>query len=248
MTQGEKAEAFRNLHTADTPLLLTNIWDVGSAKTVADTGAKALATGSWSVAAAHGYGDGEKLPLELVLANLERIVASVGLPVSLDIEAGYSKTPEGVGKTITAVLKAGAVGINLEDQMIGGGGLYGTESQCERIRSAREAAERTGTALFINARTDIYLQADPATYSEEPLTEAVRRGNAYAEAGADGFFVPGLRDAAVIKTLCQHVLLPLNIMTMDDTLTTAQLAALGVARISAGPRPYIAAMNTLKNG
>lgn len=247
MTQQEKAEAFRTLHVKGAPLVLTNIWDAGSAKIVADTGAKALATGSWSVAAAHGYKDGEKIPLELVLGNLECIVASVAIPVSLDVEAGYSKTAEGVGETVAAVLKAGAVGINLEDQMIGGEGLYGIEPQCERIRSAREASERTGTALFINARTDSYLQADPTTYSEEHLTEAVRRGNAYAEAGADGFFVPGLGDAVAIKTLCQQIPLPLNLMMTDDTPTIAQLAALGVARISAGPRPYIASMNILKN-
>ena len=246
MTQQEKADLFARLHVRGEPLFLTNIWDAGSAKVVAESGAKAVATGSWSVAAAHGFEDGEALPLELVLANLRRIVASVALPVSLDIESGYGESADEVATTITSVLEAGAIGVNLEDQIIGGEGRYSAQAQSERIGAARSAAERTSIALFINARTDIYLQAKPEEHGKAHLGEAISRARAYAEAGAGGFFAPGLRDAEAIKTLCQAAPLPVNIMLTDDTPDVQKLAALGVARISTGPGPYRRAMDVLK--
>jgi 2-methylisocitrate lyase-like PEP mutase family enzyme len=246
MTQQDKARLFKQLHEVDTPLLLTNIWDAGSARAVAEAGAKAIATGSWSVAAAHGYSDGEKLPLTLVLANLERIVASVDLPVSIDIEAGYSTTPEGIAETVTAILIAGAVGINLEDQIIGSGKRYDIQAQVERIHAARNAAQNFGLDLFINARTDVYLQAELLTHSEKHLEEAIERGYEYAGAGANGFFVPGLRHSKAIATLCKELSLPVNIMLLENTPSEEELASLGVARISKGPRPYLAAMNSLR--
>ena len=192
------------------------------------------------------FEDGEVLPLELVLANLERIVSSVSLPVSLDLESGYGKTPAEVAATVEKVLEAGAVGVNLEDQIIGSEGRYSVRTQRERIGAVRAAAERAGISLFINARTDIYLQARPEEHSEAHLEEAVSRARAYADAGASGFFAPGLRDAEAIKTLCDTSPLPVNIMLTDDTPDIQQLAALGVARVSAGPGPYKRAMEALK--
>jgi len=125
--QKGRAQRFRELHVKGDPLILFNIWDAGSAKAVASTGAKAVATGSWSVAAAQGFDDGEQLPLELMLENLKRIVASVNLPVSCDVEGGYGSQLADVAETVAKVLAAGAVGINFEDQIIGEKGLYSVE-------------------------------------------------------------------------------------------------------------------------
>lgn len=237
-TQQESAERFAQLHVRGEPLILVNIWDAGSAKVVAQSGAKAVATGSHSVAAAHGFEDREALPLDLALANLERIVMSVALPVSIDIESGYGERPAEVASTIRKVLERGAVGVNLEDQIIGGAGRYSVQAQCGRIQAAREVAENLGIALFINARTDVYLQTAPQDHGEAHLEEAVERANAYAEAGASGFFAPGLRSATSIERLCEASPLPVNIMLTGNTLTITELAALGVARISLGPGPY----------
>ncbi len=243
--QNSYAQRFNGLHVKGKPLTLFNVWDVGSAKAVADSGAEALATGSWSVAAAHGFSDGENLPLKLLLENLERIVAGVDLLVSCDIESGYGSQPAMVAETIAQVIAAGAVGVNLEDQIIGGEGLYSVEDQHERIRAAREAAEYAGVRLFINARTDIFLKRDTADYNREALEEALSRAEAYADAGANGFFVPGLTDTRSIEMLCDRSPLPINIMVLPTTLSPTQLADLGVARISYGPSPYRRAMETL---
>ena len=245
MTQQALAEHFTTLHAKGDPLVLVNIWDAGSARVVTESGAKALATGSWSVAAAHGFDDGERLPLELVLANLKRIVASVDLPVSVDIEGGYGVTPTAVATTVRSVIVAGAVGINLEDQVIGGEGLYDAEQQVERIRAARRVADEAGISLFINARTDVYLQAEPAAHGETHLTEAVERSAAYAEAGASGFFVPGLRDINAIQALCERSPLPVNVMV--DGAPSSGLKAV-VSRVSSGPTPYRQAIERLRQG
>ena len=245
MNQREQAEHFAHLHVEGKPLILVNVWDAGSAKVIAAAGAKAIATGSASVAAAHGFEDGELLPLDLVLANLERIVASVALPVSADIEGGYGKGPDEVAKTVKKVLDVGATGINVEDQIIGGEGRYSVSEQCQRIGAVRDVADKSSIPLFINARTDIYLQANPKDHGEKHLAEAVERAKAYAQAGADGFFAPGLRDPKAIHDLCEQLPLPINVMLTDDTLTLEELAALGVARVSYGPRPYRQVMESL---
>lgn len=243
--QRSYAQSFNDLHVKGQPLVLFNIWDAGSARAVADSGAKALATGSWSVATAHGFSDGENLLLELLLGNLKRIVASVDLPVSCDIESGYGLQPEVVAQTVAQVIATGAVGVNLEDQQIGGEGLYSVEDQCKRIRAAREAAERTRVPLFINARTDIFLKRSPEDHNQEALEEALSRAEAYADAGANGFFIPGLTNAKGIEMLCNRTLLPINVMVLPTSPLPAQLANLGVARISYGPSPYRQAMETL---
>ncbi|MFL5183823.1 MAG: isocitrate lyase/phosphoenolpyruvate mutase family protein, partial [Microvirga sp.] len=113
--QMTKAQTFKALHVPGDPIILFNAWDAGSAKAVAASGAKAIATGSWSVAAAHGFEDGEHMPLDIALANLERIVAATDLPVTIDLESGYGTTAEEVGATVARALQAGAIGCNLED-------------------------------------------------------------------------------------------------------------------------------------
>lgn len=237
-TQREKANAFRRLHVKGTPLILFNIWDAGSARTIEHAGAKAVATGSWAVAAANGFEDGEKLPLELALNNVERIVATVALPVTLDFEGGYATHLPELKENIRKVIAVGAVGINFEDQIVGGDGLYAIEDQSARIKTVREASEEASIPLFINARTDVFLKTYPREHDEIDLEEAVQRARAYAEAGASGLFAPGLRDQEFIKELCDRSPIPVNIMVLPDTPPTKILAQQGVARISYGAGPY----------
>lgn len=245
-TQRERADIFRNLHVKGNPLILFNIWDAGSAKAIEEAGAKAIATGSWSVAAANGFYDGEKLPFDFALANLERIVGSVDAPVTIDLEGGYATDNSELKENIKKVIKAGAIGINFEDQIVGGEGLYTIEDQCARIETIREAAEQVSIPLFINARTDVFLKTYPARHDQAQLDEVVRRTAAYAQAGADGLFSPGLRDTDFIKKLCEYSPIPVNIMVLPDTQPTDVLAKLGVARISYGPEPYQRMMEALK--
>ena len=238
LSQIERALLLKSLHVKGDPLIVFNIWDAGSAKALQEVGAKVIATGSWSVAAAHGYEDREKLPLDLVLANLKRIVASVSLPVTIDLEGGYGRSPAEVQATVLRVLQAGAVGINFEDQIVGGKGLYAIEDQCARIRAIRTAAEDAQIPLFLNARTDIFLKSSPETHNERHLEEALERASAFSESGASGFFAPGLRNADYIGKLCAISSLPVNILALADTPSPRRLAELGVARISYGPLPY----------
>ncbi len=237
-TQKEKAGVFGDLHIKGDPLIVFNIWDAGSAKAVEDAGAKAIATGSHSVAAANGYDDGQHVPMELALSNLERIVASVSLPVTVDFEGGYAADVAELRPNIAKVINAGAIGINFEDQVVGGEGLYSIEDQSRRIAAVRESADEKAIPLFINARTDVFLKTYPGAHSDEQLDEVVARSKAYAEAGASGLFAPGLRDANLIRKLCERSPLPVNIMVLPDTPSNKQMAELGVARISYGPGPY----------
>ena len=246
ITQPESAQYFQNLHIKGDPLILFNAWDAGSAQAIQEIGAKAIATSSWSVAAAHGYEDGEKLPFDLVLENLKRIIASVEIPVTIDLEGGYGQSPTQVKETVTKVIEAGAVGINVEDQIVGKDELYSIEDQCARIKAIREAAELTSIPLFINARTDLFFKAEPTDHNDDLLEESIRRVNAYTESGASGFFAPGLREAKHIEKLCKLSPLPINVMVLPDMPSSKQLTELGVARISYGPGPYCQAMDALK--
>jgi 2-methylisocitrate lyase-like PEP mutase family enzyme len=245
-SQTERADLFKSLHIKGEPLILFNVWDAGSARAIEEVGAKAIATGSWSVAAAQGYADGQQIPLEFALANLKRIVASVDLPVTIDLEGGYGDSPSELKESVAKVIDAGAVGINFEDRIVGGTGLYSIEGQRARIEALREASEETTIPLFINARTDVFLKADPASHSEEHLEEALRRATLYAEAGASGFFAPGLTNAKYIERLCEASSLPVNILVVPDVPSSKQLATLGVARISYGASPYRLMTEALK--
>ena len=238
MDQIEKANLFASLHKKGNPLVLFNIWDAGSAKAVSEAGARAVATGSWSVAAAQGSADGEKLPLDLAIENLRRIVGAVDLPVTLDFEGGYAESPDELKTNISRVIDAGAVGINFEDQIVGGEGLYSIGQQSARIRAIREASDQSGIPLFINARTDVFLKALPADETEEQLNEVIERASAYVKAGASGLFAPGLRNADMIRRLCESSPLPVNIFVIPGVPSNAEMAALGVSRISYGPGPY----------
>lgn len=243
--QQEAARLFQALHVPGTPLVLFNAWDAGSARAVADAGAKAIATGSWSVAAANGFADGENLPREFAMENLRRIVAAVALPVTIDLESGYGETPAAVAATVAAALDAGAIGCNLEDSFPADGSLRDVADQVARLVAARRAADDAGIAMYLNARTDVFFQKPAAAHDMAMVDAALERARAYADAGASGLFVPGVVAEALIARIAAASPLPVNIMAMPGVPDRKRLAELGVARISHGPGPYRGAMRWL---
>ncbi|WP_232376700.1 isocitrate lyase/PEP mutase family protein [Amycolatopsis aidingensis] len=227
-----KALALRSLHE-DGTLVLPNAWDAGSAVMIAEAGARAIATTSGGVAWSHGKPDGQRLSRNEMVGVIRAIAAAVDVPVTADIEGGYGPAPEDVAATVSAVVAVGAAGINLEDSVAGGGPLFTVAEQAARLRAAREAAARGGLAeLVINARTDVYLFGIGAP--EGRLDDVLTRASAYAEAGADCLFVPGLLDLEVLTALADEAPLPLNAMAMPGGPGIAELSASGVRRISTG--------------
>ena len=238
-----KFEPFARLHVPGDPLVLFNAWDVGSAQAVAKAGAKAIATGSASVAMANGFGDGQEVPMDFALDNARRIVETVELPVTVDFEGGYAVEPGEVGQILARLAATGAVGCNFEDQVVGGEALYSIEEQAARIAAVRSAV---GPDFFINCRTDLFLKAPQDTHDEAMLDEAIERVRAYAEAGASGYFVPMLGNLDMLRRLCAESPIPVNFMTYPGCPSNAEVAATGVARISHGPFPYMALMGQLE--
>lgn len=234
-----KVEQFRALHVPGDPLVLFNIWDAGSARAVADAGAKAIATGSYGVAESLGFKDGETVPLDLVLANLARIASVTDLPVTLDMEAGYGDTPAEIAASVGRARDAGAAGINIEDR------LPGTSDPLPVAEAAARIAAAAGTGVFVNARTDVYLGKMPEQLGPALVEQVLERARAYADAGASGLFVPFLGDHPSIAAICAGSPLPVNVLWGPGRGTRAELAALGVARISYGHGPWAAAMKWL---
>ena len=233
-------ETFAALHVPGDPVILYNIWDVGSAHAVAAAGAKALATGSHPVADANGWPDGQQVPIDFALANARRIVEAIELPLTVDFEGAYSTDPE-IGGANAAELKAtGAVGCNFEDQVIGGEGVHPLELQVRRIAAIRRAV---GDDFYINARTDLFLKTQ--TYDDALIDKVVERGKAFADAGASGFFVPRLAEPKQIERVVREVPLPLNVIAFPGAPDKKVWADAGVARISHGPFPHRALMKTL---
>jgi 2-methylisocitrate lyase-like PEP mutase family enzyme len=229
MTQINNANVFHGLHIRGQPVVLYNAWDAGSAAAIAEAGAKAIATSSAAVASAQGYDDGENLPLDLALQIVGRIVETVDVPVTVDFEGGYSDDDRELASNISKLLDVGVVGINFEDRLVKGNGMYGIEQQMKRIAAIRKAAEKKGVPLFINARTDVFLG------QTDDVAEAIERSRAYANAGASGFFIPGLTRDSDIRKIVEESPLPVNVMVMGGVSPVDKLAELGVARMSYGP-------------
>lgn len=229
-TQVKRAEALRQMHDRRDILLLPNAWDAGSARLLATHDFHAIATTSGGVAWALGYADGEQAPFDEILAVVRRIVRVVDLPVTVDFESGYGTTPAAVATSTHAVIATGATGINLEDGMPGHGPLRSIEDAATRIRAAREAATADGVPLVINARIDNWMHPtdDPAA----PLADATARARAYLVAGADCVYPIGLSDPRTIKTFIGAVDAPVNVMAGAGTPPLAELAKLGIARVS----------------
>ena len=231
MDQTSKAEAFTALHHSGEILILPNAWDAASAAVMADAGAKAVATSSAAVAWSHGYPDGDLLPLNLLLETIGAVARAAGdVPVTADIEGGYTDDLDRLAETIRAVVGVGAVGINLED------GRREPELHARKIEAARKAADTAGVALFINARTDVYLKG--LAEGHAAYVEATRRAETYRNAGASGIFVPGPSDADLIGRLADEIKLPLNMLLWPGIADAARLQALGVRRISSGTAPF----------
>ncbi len=222
----QTAAHFRSLHTSQKPLALSNAWDVASAVITEAAGATAIATTSAGVAWSLGFPDGDRLDRARAMAVVASIVKAVNVPVSADIEGGYSETLEGIAATVIELLEAGAVGINMED------GSRDPGDFAHRISAARDAARTAGRDLFINARTDVFLAG--AGTAEQQITEVLARAEKYVEAGADGIFVPGASDAGTIAALTAGISVPVNIMVGAGSLSVGELGRLGVARVSLG--------------
>lgn len=242
-----KAAAFLALHNSPPMLVLPNAWDVVSARLFQLEGFKAIGTTSAGIAATLGYPDGQRMTLAENLAVARRIAERIDLPISADIEAGYATSIDGVVHAARLTLEAGAVGVNLED---GTGDsatpLFEVALQAEKIAAIREFASSVGISLVINARTDVYL-----TPEDDPLARlrhAVERGNAYRRAGADCIFVPdaGDLDREAIARLVHEIDAPINLIAGAKTPPLAELANLGVARVSLGPRPMRAALAVVR--
>jgi 2-methylisocitrate lyase-like PEP mutase family enzyme len=234
-------ETFAALHVPGDPLVLYNIWDVGSALAVVKAGAKALATGSHPVADANGWPDGEQVPMAFAFANAKRIADAVEVPLTVDFEGAYSADPEEGGENVRRLAETGAVGCNFEDQVIGGEGLHPLDLQVKRIAAIRRAV---GDHFYINARTDLFLKTQ--TYDDALVDQVVERGKGFADAGASGFFVPRLADPAQIERVVREVPLPLNVIAFPGAPAKQVWADAGVARISHGPFPHRALMATLE--
>jgi 2-methylisocitrate lyase-like PEP mutase family enzyme len=243
--QRTKAEAFRAMHDRSRILVLPNAWDPMSARVIEEAGARAIATTSAGVAFSVGYPDGEAMPRDEMIAAIARIARVVTVPVSADIESGFAHDARDVAETVRRVIEAGAVGINLEDAIHGGPpALYDLETAIDRVRAAREAANSSGVPIVINARTDVYLLS--IGEAETRFDHAVRRANAYRKAGADCLFVPRVGRPADIERIVAALDGPLNLLAFPGIPTVAELERLGVARLSVGTWPTLAAMSTTR--
>ncbi len=233
MTDRDRGARFLELHQQGT-FVLANAWDAASARIIAAAGAPAIATTSSGISWSLGVPDGENLSRDAVVARAALIAGAVDVPVSADVEAGYGPSPADVAATIDAVIGAGAVGVNLEDRPgPDGTSLWSVAEQSARLAAARAAADAGGAPFVINARTDVFLFAVGEPEQREAMV--LERAAAFAQAGADCLFVPGVSDPELIARLVAGSPLPLNILLAPASGTSiAQLTELGVRRISIG--------------
>ncbi len=238
-----KAARLRELHRGPKILILLNVWDVAGARLVESMGLPAVATSSAAVANALGYPDGECISRGEMLGVVRRIAAAVKVPVTADMEAGYSELPEGMAETAHELLEAGAVGLNLEDSYEENR-LVDLSLQQEKLNVLKKAARTEGVDVVLIARTDPYLLS--GVEDGWRFQETVRRARAYRDAGADCIFVPGLNDATTIRRLLEESPGPLNLLATKGGLSVAELERLGVARLSLGSGPARAALATFR--
>jgi 2-methylisocitrate lyase-like PEP mutase family enzyme len=243
--QKQKAEALRAMHSAAAPLLLVNVWDVASACIIEQAGFPAIATTSAGVAFAHGFPDGQKIHPDRMMAAIAQIAHAVRVPVTADAEAGYGETPERAAQTARNVIFGGAVGMNLEDATGDKDRpLADLPLQLERIHAVRETSQKLDIAFVLNARTDVYLLQ--VGESGKRYDETLRRLQAYRDAGADCVFAPGLLDAQTIGRLVKDLNCPVNILAVPGAPSVAELASLGVKRISLGSGPMRSSLGHLR--
>ena len=244
--QSQKEKQFFQLHHNDAILVLPNIWDSLGARLLEDLGFKAVATASASIALADGYQDGENIPFDDLLSILKRIVKSVNVPVTADIESGYAKDNLELKENIKKLIDAGIAGINFEDSKHDEQKLFTKEEQSEKIDVIKRTASEMGSALFINARTDVFIKQNNLS-NEEKVAEAIARGKAYKDAGADCFYPIFLKEKESLVTIMNEVSLPVNILMVPGIPDFSVLKEIGLARISLGPGFLKYAINSIKN-
>jgi 2-methylisocitrate lyase-like PEP mutase family enzyme len=222
----KQAAIFRRMHAGTEPLRLPNAWDAGSARLFESLGASAIATTSAGVAWALGYADGGKMPADAAIGAAANMARVLSVPLSVDMENGYSDDPKAVGEVIRRLLDAGVAGVNIED---------GSESPTRlaaKIEAIKSAAAAAGSDIFVNARTDVFLAG--LVDASKRVEETLLRGATYRDAGADGLFVPGLCDASQITAIVKGIDLPINLMAWTGLPASDELGRLGVHRLSAG--------------
>ena len=244
ITQREKAEKLRALHNGPEILLFANAWDVASACILERLGFPAIATTSAGVANTLGYADGQQISSNEMLRAVSHIARAIDIPVTADMEAGYSTTPVQMHQVALQLIEAGAVGLNLEDGEDDEARVSETQAHVEKIQAVREAGNQSGVPLVINARTDAYW----ATTSPSPnrFAECVSRANLYRQAGADCIFVPGMKKIDEIKKFLQESPGPMNVLGGPGGPTIDELKAAGVRRVSLGSGPSRAALGLLR--
>jgi 2-methylisocitrate lyase-like PEP mutase family enzyme len=241
----DRARAFRSLHHAEKMLLLPNAWDVITARLFEDSGFAAVGTTSFGIARAHGFRDGDNAAYEVTLSMVQRMARALTVPLNADVEAGYGDTARAVAERAAELIRAGVVGFNIEDgQAHADSPLADLSLQCEKIAALKEAGSAAGVPAFVNARTDVYWLGVGA--GSTALDEALRRAQAYAGAGADGIFIPGLVAPRAIASAVQAISVPLNILASPATPPAAHLAELGVKRLSLGSGPVRATLGLLR--
>lgn len=239
----KKAESLLELHHSGKLLILPNIWDVLGAKLLESEGFKAIATASASVAFSNGFNDGQEIKFESLLRILKPICDCTYLPVSADIERGYADSINELGENITQLINLGIAGINIEDSKAEKNELESIDKQCGKIKHIRNVSAKLGVPLVINARTDVFLLDD---FDGDKLTEAIKRGSDYKDAGADCFY-PVLCDNDQLTAINSKVDLPLNVYAQKNTLPMLELERSGIARLSLGPSLLKSALTEMRN-
>ena len=242
----DNANLFKSLHHNDKILVLPNIWDPLGAVLLESLGYAAVATASASIALSNGYADGEKISFKELLASLKRIISSVKIPVTADVESGYASNIAMLEENIKQLIDAGISGINIEDSVHEDSKLISANAQCDKISCIKNTAMKMGVPIFINARTDVYLKENNLSAGEK-LAETIRRGNAYKNAGADGFYPIFLKENESMKSIVKEVGLPVNILLLPNIPDFETLHAVGIARVSLGPGFLKIAINAMKN-
>ncbi len=231
--QIQKAETLLALHTPGEPVVFANVWDIPSARIVAAAGYPAIATSSAGAAWALGHADGQGIERDMMIDWCGRIAGAVDLPVTFDLENGYGDAPEAVAACVTEMIAVGGVGCNIEDSDgLTGHTVYGYDMAVMRIAAGAAAARDSGVPAVLNARTDVFFPTNKAI--DDPLAEAIRRGNAFLEGGAGCVFVPFVTDLEIIGKLVEGIDGPVNTLAVPGGPTATEMAAAGVARVSIG--------------
>ena len=245
--QQEKAKQFYNLHHSGKLLILPNIWDCLGANLLESLHYPAIATASASVAFTNGYDDGQRISFDSVLALLKKIVSSVSIPVSADIESGFAESDLQLEENTKQLLATGIVGINIEDTDKKTNSILPVETQCEKIKLIKKVSQEVGVPLFINARADVYLRGKDFDTPESKFEEALKRGRAYKAAGADCFYPIAMTRQEDIKRMVKQLQMPVNVITIPGIPELNVLNEIGVARVSLGPSFLKIAIKAMKN-